>query len=158
MKYRDPVTGEFKELYTKAADTLPVGTVVDYDGTEVPAGWEEVENGTVLYENSSGSNGNITLSETSANFKYLEVFYQISGWGTKSIRVESGKGIQLEIMSFDINDWGNIGYIQNIKVMNVSGENLSIHIHRRIFFYPNYTKPAEDDSNNIYITKVIGYK
>ena len=40
MKYRDPETGEFKELYTKAADTLPVGTVVDYDGDEVPAGWE----------------------------------------------------------------------------------------------------------------------
>lgn len=43
MKFRDPETGEFKELYTKAADTLPVGTVVDYDGDEVPAGWEEVE-------------------------------------------------------------------------------------------------------------------
>ena len=43
MKYRDPETGKFKELYTKAADTLPVGTVVDYDGDEVPAGWEEVE-------------------------------------------------------------------------------------------------------------------
>ena len=43
MKYRDPETGEFKELYAKTADTLPVGTVVDYEGTEVPAGWEEVE-------------------------------------------------------------------------------------------------------------------
>ena len=43
MKYRDPETGEFKELYVKAADTLPVGTEVDYDGDEVPAGWEEVE-------------------------------------------------------------------------------------------------------------------
>ena len=43
MKYRDPETGEFKELYTKAADTLPVGTVVDFDDTEVPAGWEQAE-------------------------------------------------------------------------------------------------------------------
>ena len=43
MKFRDPETGGFKELYTKAADTLPVGTVVDFDGTEIPAGWEEVE-------------------------------------------------------------------------------------------------------------------
>ena len=42
MKYRDPETGEFKELYVKAADTLPVGTVVDFDGDEVPAGWEAV--------------------------------------------------------------------------------------------------------------------
>ena len=43
MKYRDPETGEFKELYTKAADTLPVGTIVDYDGDEIPAGWEAAE-------------------------------------------------------------------------------------------------------------------
>lgn len=112
----------------------------------------------LLYENSNGTNGNITLSETSANFRYLEVFYQISGWGTKSVKVESGKGIQLEIMSFDTNDWNNIGYIQNIKVLNVSGQTISNHIHRRIFFYPNYTKPLEDGTNNIYITKVIGYR
>lgn len=43
MKYRDPETGEFKELYVKAVDTLPVGTEVDYEGEDVPAGWEEVE-------------------------------------------------------------------------------------------------------------------
>ena len=43
MKFRDPETREFKELYTKAADTLPVGTVVDFDGTEMPAGWEPAE-------------------------------------------------------------------------------------------------------------------
>ena len=43
MKYRDPVTGEFKDITVKVADTLPVGTEVDYDGTEVPSGWEQVE-------------------------------------------------------------------------------------------------------------------
>ena len=43
MKYKDPETGEFKEIYVKTADTLPVGTVVDYDGEEIPTGWEPVE-------------------------------------------------------------------------------------------------------------------
>lgn len=43
MKFRDPETGEFKELYAKAADTLPVGSVVDFEGNEVPAGWEKFE-------------------------------------------------------------------------------------------------------------------
>lgn len=41
MKYRDPNTGQLKELSLKAADTLPIGTIVDYDGEEVPEGWEE---------------------------------------------------------------------------------------------------------------------
>lgn len=41
MKYKDPVTGQLKELSLKAADTLPIGTIVDYDGQDVPEGWEE---------------------------------------------------------------------------------------------------------------------
>lgn len=42
MKYRDPVTGEFKDITVKVADTLPVGTIVEYDGDVIPSGWEEV--------------------------------------------------------------------------------------------------------------------
>ena len=43
MKYKDPVTGELKDIYVKASDTLPVGSVVDYDGEDIPAGWEQIE-------------------------------------------------------------------------------------------------------------------
>ena len=50
MKYRDPQTGEFKDITVKVADTLPVGTEVDYDGTKVPSGWEEVDD-VVVTEN-----------------------------------------------------------------------------------------------------------
>ena len=55
MKYRDPETGEFKELYVKAADTLPVGTEVDYEGEEVPAGWEEIPPIVESGENENGT-------------------------------------------------------------------------------------------------------
>ena len=41
MKYND--NGEWKDIIVKATDTLPVGTEVDYNGTDVPDGWEEVE-------------------------------------------------------------------------------------------------------------------
>ena len=43
MKYRDPQTGEFKDITVKVADTLPVGTEVDYDGATVPNGWAKVD-------------------------------------------------------------------------------------------------------------------
>ena len=43
MKYRDPETGEFKDITVKVADTLPVGTIVEYDGTTIPNGWELVD-------------------------------------------------------------------------------------------------------------------
>lgn len=37
---------------------------------------EKALEGVVLYENASGSTGDITLSESAANFKYLEIFYK----------------------------------------------------------------------------------
>lgn len=43
IKYGNPITGEFKDIKFKVSDTLPVGTKVDYDGTDVPNGWEQVE-------------------------------------------------------------------------------------------------------------------
>lgn len=43
MKYKDPTTGNFKEINVKVADTLPVGSEVDYNGTTIPTGWEEVD-------------------------------------------------------------------------------------------------------------------
>ena len=74
MKYKDPSTGQLKELSLKAADTLPIGTIVDYDGEEVPEGWEEVEE------------ANIEFYACGPSFTakwdcYAEVFVTAYGWG-----------------------------------------------------------------------------
>lgn len=42
MKYKDPSTGGFKEVWMKVSDTTPIGMEADYNGTEVPSGWEEI--------------------------------------------------------------------------------------------------------------------
>ena len=44
IKYKDPTTGQFKDISVKVADSLPIGTEVDYDGETVPTGWEQVDN------------------------------------------------------------------------------------------------------------------
>ena len=41
--YRDPVSGNLIAKAVKVEDTLPVGTEVDYDGTDIPEGWVEVD-------------------------------------------------------------------------------------------------------------------
>ena len=57
MKYND--NGEYKDIYVKSFDTLPIGTEVDYDGNTVPDGWTEVdgfnETYKTLYENDTWS-------------------------------------------------------------------------------------------------------
>jgi len=41
MKYND--NGEYKDIYIKTFDTLPVGAEVDYTGSVVPDGWTQVD-------------------------------------------------------------------------------------------------------------------
>lgn len=42
LKYKDPITGDWKELANSVGDTLPIGAIVEYDGENVPANWEQV--------------------------------------------------------------------------------------------------------------------
>jgi len=42
LKYQDG-NGNLKPITYKGADTLPINTIVDYDGSTVPDGWEEVD-------------------------------------------------------------------------------------------------------------------
>lgn len=39
MKYKDPITGEYKELFLKASDTLPIGAIVPYGSDDIPTNW-----------------------------------------------------------------------------------------------------------------------
>lgn len=43
MKYVDPITKEVKTISVKASDTLPIGSIVDFEGDTIPEGWESLE-------------------------------------------------------------------------------------------------------------------
>ena len=47
MNYND--NGIVKPIVVKAGDTLPVGTIVEFDGTTIPAGYEQVEEEKDIY-------------------------------------------------------------------------------------------------------------
>lgn len=47
MNYND--NGNIKQITVKAGDTLPVGTIVEFDGTTIPAGYEAVEEEKDIY-------------------------------------------------------------------------------------------------------------
>lgn len=38
LKYRDPSTGQFKDINVKASDTLPIGAIIFYASTTAPTG------------------------------------------------------------------------------------------------------------------------
>lgn len=45
LKYKDPVTKEFKNIYVGSAESIPVGAVLEYEGDVIPQGFELVEEG-----------------------------------------------------------------------------------------------------------------
>lgn len=100
MKYRDPETGQLKELSLKAADTLPIGTIVDYDGEEVPEGWEEApETEKIVWINpnptSSFSLQTINLDIEGFDYDELEIIsYNIASekYEIRNIVKKLGKG------------------------------------------------------------------
>lgn len=61
----------------------------------------EVMKTTVLYENSSGTNGTITLSESVANFSYVEIFFKGDGgyYASQKIQNPDSKNAHIFIVS-----------------------------------------------------------
>lgn len=53
MKARNPSTGNLETVYVKALDSMPVGTEVDFDGTnaDIPTGWEQITDPSVYSTN-----------------------------------------------------------------------------------------------------------
>ena len=91
LKYRDPKTGQFKEISVKINDTLPIGTVVSYTGLNAPTGWESYTTDdayaqTTLWHTTSWNNM-LTLNTVKnldmSSYDYVEVTFTGQG-GTNS--------------------------------------------------------------------------
>ena len=91
LKYRDPKTGQFKDISVKINDTLPIGTVVSYTGLNAPTGWESYTTDdayaqTTLWYTTSWNNmltPNTVKNLDMSSYDYIEVTFTGQG-GTNS--------------------------------------------------------------------------
>ncbi|MBR4266493.1 MAG: hypothetical protein IKQ46_10615 [Bacteroidales bacterium] len=105
--------------------------------------------GTSLYNNGSGSNGSITLSQSVANFSYIEI-YTDSGRCHKFLSPNNTS----KKISYVNNDGNAITWIS--KTISFSGKSISVTKHVSGFATNQQTIVYTDKSSPIY--KVIGYK
>lgn len=113
-------------------------------------------NGTVLYDNEEGTTGNITLSETSANFRYLEIFYGKASTNT-SVKIFNPNG---KLASLNLLYKAGTNTIQNTyKEITVSGANISVTNSGfiNVTTGTNAVNSSMDDPS-IIIYRIIGYK
>lgn len=109
-----------------------------------------------LYDNSSGTTGTVTLSETAANFNYLEIFYcdnhnnQIQ---SKTLPSPNGKQILLD----NLEPGDKAEAYQRVSSYTISGTNIT---RKNSVYFVIDSKGAISINTNVYnkIIKVLGYK
>lgn len=107
----------------------------------------------VLYDNETGSNETITLSETSANFKYLEIFCKSADNTYTSVKVYKPNGKRATVVS----GWfGSAAYFK-LSVLTISGNTIALTKNSSEITGSNRCNTA-GFANAMYITRVVGYR
>ena len=148
------------------ADDVPINTIVEYDGEEVPSGWEEViENKKVVLFDAKGNGVTdkavINLSESVYNFNYVVL---ILGWREDRIYPE------MQIMCPTIMEgmaglFGSWGYsntdlsIQTVgfrSTLNTAGTELTLGA--MVNLKHNSNGNHNEGQTGVYLHKIIGVK
>ena len=128
-----------------------------YNGTR--GSWRRLADEPVsLYDNSSGTNASITnLSETTANFTYLEIIYKTNDDYQKSVKVYSPNGKKVVLDAAVIS--GNYTYIKSAQY-SISGTSITLesNLSGQARIGNSTATQWDKNSNRIYIIKVLGYR
>jgi hypothetical protein len=115
-----------------------------------------------LYTNASGSNGTITLSSSAANYSYIEIFFGSGSGGYGSVKVAdpNTKNVPLVIFWTGVYTSSYQAVYMDTRTVAINGTSISTldtrYYHQAIKY--NGTLGEYSHDNNIYITKVLGYK
>lgn len=154
LKYRNPETRELNNIYLEpTGDTLPIGSVIDYDGDTVPANWELVEDEVVLYESETGTTGDVTLSETSANFRYLEIYFHSDASNYASVKVDEPNGKTVSLVAYNASGTTLVLYDKKVTI----NEN-TITVNNGLVSVITSSISNEAGLTYILIDKVVGHK
>lgn len=147
--------------YTSQEKPIPVGeaTWTEYkdrvDFKKITKQGLEILAQKVLYENASGSNSNITLSDNASNYEYIEIFYKNNDNAFSSVKVYQPNGKKVSLISHD-NNGKNTVWVKFTLVV-ISGNTITFGNAVEIALVASNAITASASKLN-YITRVIGYK
>lgn len=113
---------------------------------------------TGLYANESGTTGTVTLSQSSAGFNYLEIYYSKNGsyYNCTKVSAPNGKKVCLDLSYYDAS---NKMHQLATKIVSISGTSISVITNNTgltNFQFNNVNSLY--NSNELTIHKVLGYK
>lgn len=111
-----------------------------------------------LYDNASGTTGNVTLSETSANFSYMEIYYKTDDeYYCQKVYSPNGKSVTLLTQTLNTSTPRIFGKTKNVTI---SGTSINVVNYCQYTINNNATGylQTSSDRNTIYIMRVVGYR
>ena len=143
-------------LYCNTSPVTPNGTLVKTFDSSTTYNCAGVS----LYDNTSGTTGTVTLSRTSADFKYLEVFYidtSQNEYSSTKIYSPNGKKINLNVSRVEYAQ----GFYSLSKTYSISGTSMTIaktSTNLNEYGYFGYAgSPSVQTNDFIKVVKVMGY-
>lgn len=115
----------------------------------------------VLYNNTTGTTGTVTLSESAANFSFLEIFYEKrdskGNKYCKSVTAHSPNGKKV-VLDMNRDSYANGELMQiSSKIVTVSGASITVDGAIYVNLTDGTTNALLEDTS-VYITCVVGYK
>ena len=108
-----------------------------------------------LYTNTSGESGTVNLSDSTANYNYLEIFCKDSNGVSSSTKVEAPNGKKVNLMTTKIETGSIQFFTKNVSISTTTITNIEGYTIKM----QSSSITAFNNSNTyILITKVIGYK
>lgn len=112
----------------------------------------------VLYNDPTGTTGDVALSETAANFEYIEIFYRTNDqdYGSTKVYQPDGKKVSL---STAVHAIGTGELVYKVSIKEFDGVNLKKVVDGAGTQYGEASSATTSIShqNNVYITRVVGY-
>lgn len=116
--------------------------------------WKEITTQRILYDNTSGTNANLTLNDSAANYDSIEIYFRDNDNAYNSVKVcnPNGKNVSL-ILQY--NNGNNTVWFK-IAIVTISGNSITFGNREEVKLI-NGSSPSISSSSNIYITRVVGY-
>ena len=116
---------------------------------------ENAINGTSLFEGST--NGDVTLSDNVTNYRYVEIFYNAFGSQNHSVKAKASETNVILLQTIHAGTDGSINF--NTRGVTLNQNKIVTNSERYSSTSISLTKEISiTHTNNINITKVVGYK
>lgn len=152
------ITFANKVTLVNQPDVANENKVTASDMNEIKTAHNDTDNnvnnliGVVLYNNSTGTTGNITdLSDDVSNYSYLEIFYSYNG-SRQSTKIIGNKA------SLIVHTTSNNQTYLLFKEVSFSGTSMTVNSYQQWNNVWGTSNVNASNTNGIYVIKIVGYK